>query len=188
MSKTALGHYFTRFVAALVGVAAPQPAAAQPRKSLRWATSSVDHTDGSGRQDMPTIIGEDFCVKGDISCEGDIQLEGTVDGNIKSLQLTVGHSGTVHGDVNTGSVRVQGKIIGNIRAKSVELAGTSHVTGDILHEALTVENGAFLNGHCRRLTEAEILADGEARDATRQAREAAVEPEEVKPDLQGVSG
>ena len=155
-----------------------------------------EHTDSSGRQGMPTIIGADFRVKGDISCEGDIQLEGTVDGNIKSLRLTVGPSGAVHGDVNAESVRVQGKIVGTIRAKSVELAGTGHVTGDILHEALTVENGAFLNGHCRRLTAAEILAEAEARDATKQAREAAAaKPEDAKkvddakqPELQVVSG
>jgi len=144
---------------------------------------------------MPTIIGADFRVKGDISCEGDIQLEGTVDGNIKSLRLTVGPSGAVHGDVNAESVRVQGKIVGTIRAKSVELAGTGHVTGDILHEALTVENGAFLNGHCRRLTAAEILAEAEARDASKQARESAAKPDDAKkaeeakqPDLQVVSG
>ena len=136
---------------------------------------------------MPTIIGADFRVKGDISCEGDVQLEGTVDGNVKSLRLTVGESGAVNGDVNAESVRVQGKIVGTIRAKSVELSGSSHVTGDILHETLSVENGAFLNGHCRRLTASEILAEAEARDA---AKPKAEEPmvEEKKADLQVVSG
>jgi cytoskeletal protein CcmA (bactofilin family) len=108
---------------------------------------------------MPTIIGADFRVKGDISCEGDIQLEGTVDGNIKSVRLTVGETGIVNGDVNAEGVRVQGKIVGTIRAKAVELAGTGHVTGDILHESLSVENGAFLNGHCRRMSDEEIQRD-----------------------------
>jgi cytoskeletal protein CcmA (bactofilin family) len=105
---------------------------------------------------MPTIIGADFRVKGDISCEGDIQLEGTVDGNIKSVRLTVGETGIVNGDVNAEGVRVQGKVVGKIKAKTVDLAGTGHVTGDILHESLSVENGAFVNGHCRRLTDDEI--------------------------------
>jgi len=108
---------------------------------------------------MPTIIGADFRVKGDISCEGDIQLEGTVDGNIKSVRLTVGETGIVNGDVNAEGVRVQGKVMGTIRAKTVELAGTGHVTGDILHERLSVENGAFLNGHCRRMSDEEIQRD-----------------------------
>ncbi|HEX9464847.1 MAG TPA: polymer-forming cytoskeletal protein [Alphaproteobacteria bacterium] len=113
---------------------------------------------------MPTIIGADFRVKGDISCEGDIQLEGTVDGNIKSVRLTVGETGIVNGDVNAEGVRVQGKVVGKIHAKTVELAGTGHVTGDILHERLSVENGAFLNGHCRRLTDEEIDKDKPAAE------------------------
>ena len=108
---------------------------------------------------MPTIIGADFRVKGDISCEGDIQLEGTVDGNIKSVRLTVGETGIVNGDVNAEGVRVQGKVVGTIKAQTVELAGTGHVTGDILHERLSVENGAFLNGHCRRMSDEEIQRD-----------------------------
>ena len=108
---------------------------------------------------MPTIIGADFRVKGDISCEGDIQLEGTVEGNIKSVRLTVGETGIVNGDVNAEGVRVQGKVVGTITAQTVELAGTAHVTGDILHERLSVENGAFLNGHCRRMSDEEIQSE-----------------------------
>jgi cytoskeletal protein CcmA (bactofilin family) len=132
-----------------------------------------DQGNGSGRAGMPTIIGADFRVKGDISCEGDIQLEGRVDGNIKSLRLTVGETGVVQGDVNAEAVRVQGKIVGTIRAKAVELAGTGHVTGDILHESLSVDNGAFLNGHCRRMTEEEIQRDKPPAD-----KPTAVEKEE----------
>lgn len=108
---------------------------------------------------MPTIIGADFRVKGDISCEGDIQLEGLVEGNIKSVRLTVGETGVVKGDVNAEGVRVQGKVVGTIRANTVDLAGTGHVTGDILHERMSVENGAFLNGHCRRMTDEEVQKD-----------------------------
>src|SRR5260221_6227217 len=93
-----------------------------------------EQINGSGRPGMPTIIGADFRVKGDISCEGDIQLEGLVEGNIKSVRLTVGETGVVKGDVHAEGVRVQGKIVGTIRANTVDLAGTGHVTGDILHE------------------------------------------------------
>lgn len=149
-----------------------------------------DPGNGSGRPAMPTIIGADFRVKGDISCEGDIQLEGTVEGNIKSLRLTVGEPGAVHGDVSAETVKVQGKIVGTIRAKTVELAGTAHVTGDILHETLTVENGAFLNGHCRRLTASEILAEAEARDSAKGEEKKPDAKAEIKTEdrLQVVSG
>lgn len=128
----------------------------------------------TGRPGMPTIIGADFRVKGDISCEGDIQLEGTVDGNIKSVRLTVGETGIVNGDVNAEGVRVHGKVIGTIRAKTVELAGTGHVTGDILHERMSVETGAFLYGHCRRVSEDEIRGEQPGADKEDDAKKAEV--------------
>jgi cytoskeletal protein CcmA (bactofilin family) len=137
---------------------------------------------------MPTIIGADFRVKGDISCEGDIQLEGRVDGNIKSLRLTVGETGVVQGDVNAEAVRVQGKIVGTIRAKAVELAGTGHVTGDILHESLSVDNGAFLNGHCRRMTEEEIQRDKPALPAENEETATEGEAKKTEAQLTLVSG
>jgi cytoskeletal protein CcmA (bactofilin family) len=142
---------------------------------------------GLGRAGMPTIIGADFRVKGDISCEGDIQLEGRVDGNIKSVRLTVGETGVVQGDVNAEGVRVQGKIVGTIKAKIVELAGTAHVTGDILHESLAVENGAFLNGHCRRMTEEEIERD-KPPVAVETEEVKAEEPKKTEAQLTLVSG
>ena len=143
-----------------------------------------DQANGAGRAGMPTIIGADFRVKGDISCEGDIQLEGRVDGNIKSLRLTVGETGIVQGDVNAEGVRVQGKIVGTIKAKAVELAGTGHVTGDILHESLSVENGAFLNGHCRRMTEEEIQRERPAAAAEPAAEEVKDDKAEKKSEAQ----
>jgi hypothetical protein len=39
--------------------------------------------------------------------------------------------------------------MGRIRARKVQLASTSHVEGDILHEAFSVEAGAFFEGNCR---------------------------------------
>jgi cytoskeletal protein CcmA (bactofilin family) len=77
---------------------------------------------------------------------------------------------------------VQGKIVGTIRAKAVELAGTGHVTGDILHESLSVDNGAFLNGHCRRMTEEEIQRDKPAADS--EMEETAIEGEAKKTEAQ----
>jgi len=146
-----------------------------------------EQANGGGRAGMPTIIGADFRVKGDISCEGDIQLEGRVDGNIKSVRLTVGETGVVQGDVNAEGVRVQGKIVGTIKAKTVDLAGTGHVTGDILHESLSVENGAFLNGHCRRMTEEEIQRDKPAEPAVADEAKAD-EPKKAEAQLTLVAG
>jgi cytoskeletal protein CcmA (bactofilin family) len=46
-------------------------------------------------------------------------------------------------------VTVRGRVQGSIRARKVLLASTCHVEGDILHEAFSVETGAFFEGNCR---------------------------------------
>jgi hypothetical protein len=47
-------------------------------------------------------------------------------------------------------VRILGTVTGTITAGSIKLARTARVTGDIIHEALSIEEGAFVLGHCRR--------------------------------------
>jgi cytoskeletal protein CcmA (bactofilin family) len=58
-------------------------------------------------------------------------------------------------------VRIHGKITGQINAKSVSLAKTANVKGDILHEKLAIEDGARLEGHCRRTEPTDDKTEGE---------------------------
>jgi cytoskeletal protein CcmA (bactofilin family) len=113
----------------------------------------------SGKKGMPSIIGADFRVSGDVVSDGDVQLDGTIHGNVRARALTIGESGVVHGEIAAETVRVLGKVTGPIRAKVVELARTAHVVGDIRHASLTVDTGAFIDGHCKQVDESEVKAD-----------------------------
>jgi cytoskeletal protein CcmA (bactofilin family) len=57
----------------------------------------------------------------------------------------------VHGAVQAENVRICGIINGQIRADNVTLEKTARVTGDILHKSLSIEQGAFLEGMCKRI-------------------------------------
>jgi cytoskeletal protein CcmA (bactofilin family) len=72
----------------------------------------------------PSIISADMVINGTLASTGDIQIDGRVEGDVRSVGLV-------------------------IRARKVLLAATSHVEGDILHEAFAVESGAFFEGNCR---------------------------------------
>ena len=98
----------------------------------------------------PSILSTDLKITGDLVSEGEIQIDGHVIGDIQANVLIVGESANVNGEITADSVRVHGKVTGQIRAQSVSLAKTAHVLGDILHENLAIEQGAFLEGHCRR--------------------------------------
>ena len=117
---------------------APQPAPAAPPAAKRGRALSA-----------PSIISTDMVMQGSLSSSGDIQIDGRVEGDIRSAGLVIGEKAEVHGEIYAEDVTVRGKVVGQIRARKVLLAATSHVEGDILHEAFAVESGAFFEGNCR---------------------------------------
>lgn len=95
---------------------------------------------------VPSIISSDVLIKGNVSTSGEIQLDGTIEGDVKSKNLTIGETGTVKGKVDADDVIVKGTVIGSIKARSVRLEKTAKLTGDICHQTLSIEAGAFIEG------------------------------------------
>jgi cytoskeletal protein CcmA (bactofilin family) len=117
-----------------VQAAAPAPIAPVKRTGVRTA---------------PSIISTDLVVHGNLVATGDIQVDGTVEGDIRSQSLTIGEKASITGEIVADDIVIRGRVIGTIRGRRVQLSSTCHVEGDILHEALAVETGAFFEGNCR---------------------------------------
>lgn len=107
--------------------------------------------DTAPTKSVPSIISADLSITGDLVSQGEIQVDGTIEGDIECRSLVIGINGSVTGEVTADDVRIHGSVSGQVRAKSVYLASTSHMVGDIIHESLAIEPGAFMEGHCRRL-------------------------------------
>jgi cytoskeletal protein CcmA (bactofilin family) len=108
----------------------------------------------------PSIISTDLRIVGDLHSDGEIQIDGTVDGDIRTKILLVGETAIVKGETAADTVTVHGTVNGQIKARSVSLSRTARVTGDILHHDLSIEKGAFLEGHCKRIEDpAKKVAD-----------------------------
>jgi cytoskeletal protein CcmA (bactofilin family) len=103
---------------------------------------------------VPSILGRDISITGDIKTDGDVQVDGRLDGNIKAGTLTIGEQGAVNGKVIAARVLVRGKVTGKIEADIVDLAETANVQADIVQNQLTIANGAFFDGKCSRKTPA----------------------------------
>lgn len=97
-----------------------------------------------------TLIGSGTTLKGDISSNSDLRIDGTVIGNIHSTaKVVIGANGVVEGDISGNQADIIGKVTGNIKAKDLlQLRGDSTVTGNLYAEKLQVEPSATFNGQC----------------------------------------
>jgi cytoskeletal protein CcmA (bactofilin family) len=96
-----------------------------------------------------SIVGPDLIVNGSLTSDGNVQVNGRVDGDIRAASLVVGDKAHIAGDVRAEEAIVRGQIEGGIRARKVQLCSTARVHGNILHEALAMEAGAVFEGHSK---------------------------------------
>ncbi|WP_374764008.1 bactofilin family protein [Yunchengibacter salinarum] len=94
----------------------------------------------------PAIIGSDVQIDGNVRTAGELQLDGSIKGDIDCGGLVMGETASIEGMITAESVTVRGKVNGEIRAGSVSLEKSAVVDGDIYHETLTVQAGARLTG------------------------------------------
>ena len=106
---------------------------------------------GTKASGVPSIISPDLKIIGDLKSGGDIQIDGTVDGDINSRLLTIGEQAVVEGCIVADTVRISGTVKGQIKARIVHLDKLARVIGDVTHETLTMEAGASLEGQVKRL-------------------------------------
>lgn len=120
---------------------------------------------------IPSIISADLRITGDLVCSGDVQIDGWVEGDIQSRNITIGEGATVQGGLQAESVRICGLVNGEVRADMVVLEKTARVTGDILHKSLAIEQGAYLEGMCRRTDTHPVTAVATTADPVKDLAE-----------------
>jgi cytoskeletal protein CcmA (bactofilin family) len=100
---------------------------------------------------VPSIISSEMTIRGDMQSDGDVQIEGTVYGDLNVTKLTIAEGGMVSGNITAKNVRICGALNGSVRSEMVTLTATARVVGDIHHELLAIETGGQLEGMSRRL-------------------------------------
>jgi cytoskeletal protein CcmA (bactofilin family) len=94
-------------------------------------------------------IGKSIVIKGDLTGEEDLVIEGKVEGKVHlpNHRLTIGQGGNVQAEVHAKSVVVIGRVAGNVSAgERLEVQASGIVDGDVRAPRLSVQEGAVLNG------------------------------------------
>ena len=97
-----------------------------------------------------SVLSSDLHVTGNMKTTGDIQVEGTVEGDIRAHLLTIGETATIKGEVIADDVVINGRIVGRVRGLKVRLTSTARVEGDIIHKTIAIESGAHFEGSVQR--------------------------------------
>ena len=96
------------------------------------------------------IIGVGTIITGDIHSKGDIRIDDTLKGSVKtSGKVVVGQAGIIEGDVECNNADVAGTLNAKISVTQLlSLKGTAKLTGDLVTNKLAIEPGAAFTGHC----------------------------------------
>lgn len=96
------------------------------------------------------LIGAGTLINGDIQCEGDVRIDGTLVGNLQSKgKLVVGTTGSIKGEISCKNADLSGTIQGKIQCgELVSLKSTCRIQGNIRTSRLAIEPGALFTGTC----------------------------------------
>ena len=97
------------------------------------------------------VISKETSIKGDIKAQGNIRVEGRVEGTLDSKnKIVIGESALVIGKLNAEEAEISGKVEGEVHCAGVLfLKKTAIITGNIYTQKLVVEVGAKFNGKCQ---------------------------------------
>lgn len=95
-------------------------------------------------------IAMETTIIGDIVTEGNIRIEGKVQGGIRSAnKIVIGESAYVSGDIHAQEAEISGRVDGGVNCRgALYLKRKSYINGDIYAVKLIIENGAIFNGKC----------------------------------------
>lgn len=99
-------------------------------------------------KEAETVIGPSVKVKGEFNGQGDIIVEGVLEGTLKTVgRLQVGDKAKINASIEAKDAVISGEIIGNIKLKGfLEITGTAKISGDIEVGSISIERGAIING------------------------------------------
>lgn len=116
------------------------------RKSAPETRNTISTGSNTGMAATFSVLGADVSVKGDLSATADLHIDGSVEGDITCAALVQGEKSTVTGAIKAQSARLSGTVHGSIEAAELVILKTARIHGDVSYDALTIEQGAQVDG------------------------------------------
>jgi cytoskeletal protein CcmA (bactofilin family) len=116
-----------------------------------------------------TVLGTNSAMEGTLKSGGNVRLDGEFTGTLEITgNILVGETARINADIDARNISIAGAVRGNITGNKVQLLRTGRIWGDIKANALTTEEGAFIDGkitmqgHAANQPEKELMVEDEA--------------------------
>ncbi len=124
-----------------------------------------------------TVLGANTVIEGTLRSAANVRLDGTFTGTLEiGGNVLIGETAKITADVNARNISIAGAVRGNVTGRKVQLLRTGRVWGDIRAQALTTEEGAFIDG--------KITMVGHEHSPAPAGEEHATEPMRIIPELE----
>ncbi|MBX7482286.1 bactofilin family protein [Qipengyuania qiaonensis] len=93
-----------------------------------------------------SVLGSDLSITGDIKASADLHIDGSVEGDIACSSVVQGETSIVKGAIKAETARLAGTVDGSITARELVILKSAKIMGDVFYDALTIEQGAQVEG------------------------------------------
>tara|TARA_B100001059_G_C17551023_1_gene435266 strand:- start:198 stop:626 length:429 start_codon:yes stop_codon:yes gene_type:complete len=117
-----------------------------------FSKSTGQNMEQKSTGDSTTLIAEGTQIEGDITFQGNLEVQGTVVGKVssdhESAHIRILNGGVVRGSIEVSNVLINGHVEGDlIVSKHARLAAQAVVEGNIYYNTLEIERGAHVAGN-----------------------------------------
>lgn len=111
-----------------------------------------------------SVIGADVTIRGDVTASTELHVDGSIEGDIQCASLVQGETSTITGAVTAESARLAGRVVGSITARDLVVLRSARIEGDVHYDALTIEQGAQVDGRLAHRVPGKSGADKSGAD------------------------
>lgn len=111
-----------------------------------------------------SVFGADIRIVGDVAASADLHIDGRIEGDVACTALVQGEGSEIVGAIKAESARLSGTVRGTIDVRELVVLKTARIHGDVHYDALTIEQGAQVEGRfAPRINVASTAPDDEPR-------------------------
>jgi len=97
-----------------------------------------------------SFIGPEVLVSGDLATDGQLHVDGRIDGNVRCAQLVQGEAGIIAGTVTAAEARIAGTVEGPVSVRTLFVEASARIIGDVAYETISIDAGAQIDGRLAR--------------------------------------